>query len=987
MSRPAPDPLPLATALTARSQRLALGLEHGDAELLDLVTPTTASLLRWWFGEEACASRALNFHVGQRQAILNTIVAHEVMGAIDLPDLYQKACPEALLDKGVLGEITQGKHAHPKYCLKMATGTGKTWVLQALLVWQMLNRTAALDDGNDDARFTRRFLVVAPGLIVYERLLDAFLGKQRPDGSRDFSRSDVAACADLFVPPAWRDRYLQFVHGNVCTRSEIGLKATGNGMIAITNWHLLAEAGDDAGMIDAEDAADAPGLRAEAHDVATDVLPLVPGRAAGNSLDMLDRRWSRGNVLSFLADLPDLMVFNDEAHHIHELKRGGEADEVEWQKSLSRIADGKGRRFVQVDFSATPYNERSGGRGKEKGKVWFPHIVVDFDLNQAMRLGLVKSLVLDRRKEVGATPLEALDFRAEREQDGSLRLSEGQRVMLRAGLHKLRKLEADFATLDPSRHPKMLVVCEDTSVTPLVESFLHDEGLGAGDVLLVDSGKKAELGEKEWARVRQELFDVDHRPSPRVIVSVLMLREGFDVNNICVIVPLRSSQAQILLEQTIGRGLRQMWREPEFSDLKRENRERLDRHQAPESLIDVLSIVEHPAFQRFYDDLLAEGLAGTVGNDDDDGSSVGDMIQAGLREDFAAYDFAIPFVLRDSEETLDHAQIDVARLPPFAGLTRPQLAALLGKGDTFVSQDLQSSTLFGDYRVDGVPMQVGGYNELLSRLTRRIGQALSAPMPRGNRISERMPMPYLQVGTTGLASALDEYIRERLFGELFEPFADEGWRLLLLQPVVEHIVRVFGLALVQSEEHAISSPVDVRHRRLSEVDRLALRESASMDVEKCIYLRQGWPARSGGLERAFIEWAQQDAGIQAFCKISEHRHDFVRLRYVRDDGLPGFYIPDFLVRTYAGIYLVETKAQQQTAHPNVQRKLKAASAWCRRINDLPAEHREGRPWHYVLLGESLFWDWRDKGARLEELLEFSRVREAAGGTDQARLAL
>jgi superfamily II DNA or RNA helicase len=46
-----------------------------------------------------------------------------------------------------------------------------------------------------------------------------------------------------------------------------------------------------------------------------------------------------------------------------------------------------------------------------------------------------------------------------------------------------------------------------------------------------------------------------------VIVSVLMLREGFDVNNICVIVPLRSSQAQILLEQTIGRGLRLMWRD------------------------------------------------------------------------------------------------------------------------------------------------------------------------------------------------------------------------------------------------------------------------------------------------------------------------------------------------------------------------------------------------------------------------------------------
>jgi len=86
-----------------------------------------------------------------------------------------------------------------------------------------------------------------------------------------------------------------------------------------------------------------------------------------------------------------------------------------------------------------------------------------------MRAGLVKSLVLDRRKEIGVLPLE---FRAERDDDGNPALSEGQRVMLRAGFAKLKKLETDFATVDASRHPKMLVVCEDTTVSPLVERFL-----------------------------------------------------------------------------------------------------------------------------------------------------------------------------------------------------------------------------------------------------------------------------------------------------------------------------------------------------------------------------------------------------------------------------------------------------------------------------------------------------------------------------------
>ena len=82
-------------------------------------------------------------------------------------------------------------------------------------------------------------------------------------------------------------------------------------------------------------------------------------------MEVLDRRYACGNVLEFLAGLPELMVFNDEAHHIHEFKRDGETTEVEWQKSLSRIAATKGRRFVQVDFSATPYNDV--GSGKTRG--------------------------------------------------------------------------------------------------------------------------------------------------------------------------------------------------------------------------------------------------------------------------------------------------------------------------------------------------------------------------------------------------------------------------------------------------------------------------------------------------------------------------------------------------------------------------------------------------------------------------------------------
>ena len=330
------NPLALSTALTAKTRQLCLGLESGTANILERVTPTTAELLLWWFGEDMVLARGgatgvnpggLNFHAGQKQAILNAIVAHEVLGkdaaTWSLQDLYRAVAPDALLVGTRLAEVSGPKHAHPKYCFKMATGTGKTWVMQALMVWQLLNKTAAAAEGMDDARFTRQFMVVAPGLIVYERLLDAFCGKWvAGTAARDFSTSDVAKFAELFIPEVHRDAVFAFVRGNVCTKTEIGLKATGNGMIAITNWHLLTE-GDTPD--DAQDAVevDAPGAPLEPQQVIAAVLPLMPGRATGNSLEVLDRRYARGNALEFLAGLPELMVFNDEAHHIHELKREG----------------------------------------------------------------------------------------------------------------------------------------------------------------------------------------------------------------------------------------------------------------------------------------------------------------------------------------------------------------------------------------------------------------------------------------------------------------------------------------------------------------------------------------------------------------------------------------------------------------------------------------------------------------------------------------
>ncbi|NMG53513.1 hypothetical protein [Aromatoleum aromaticum] len=77
----------------------------------------------------------------------------------------------------------------------------------------------------------------------------------------------------------------------------------------------------------------------------------------------------------------------------------------------------------------------------------------------------------------------------------------------------------------------------------------------------------------------------------------------------------------------------------------------------------------------------------------------------------------------------------------------------------------------------------------------------------------------------------------------------------------------------------------------------------------------------------------------------------------------------------------------QVSTPNVQRKLKAATAWCERINGLPPASRDGRKWHYALLAEQVLRDWRTQRGALAELLNFARVRSSLLPEGQGKLTL
>jgi len=337
------------------------------------VTQTTYELLHYWFDRDEDAPE--KFYDCQRRAIETIIYCHEVLQVKSLGELFEKVAPEFLhSSKPVYDEVKD--IPFPKYCIKMATGTGKTWVLAALLVWQYFNalnkEIPQRAQGESKDWYSYRFMVVAPGLEVLNRLLDSFKGKRDPKtGLRDPSTSDYAR--PLFIPERWRANF----HMEILEPSDLRPNTTppDGPFVFITNWQQFRLKKDSTSLweeLTGEDIEEEP----------------------------------RGEIIAdFLSEFSDIIIMNDEAHHVHAKKDKGE--ELVWRRFIKELymrfteKHGNDRGvFVQIDFSATPFY----GSGTQKE--YFPHIVYDYDIVQAMRDMLVKQLFLEERQSVAGEKLE-----------------------------------------------------------------------------------------------------------------------------------------------------------------------------------------------------------------------------------------------------------------------------------------------------------------------------------------------------------------------------------------------------------------------------------------------------------------------------------------------------------------------------------------------------------------------------------------------------
>lgn len=495
---------------------------------------TSRALLKWWFlsdhpteGKDG-ETFLFQYYFAQREAVETVIWLYEVAKARDKYELMK-------FDASGYLRTGQFDETWTRYVVKMATGSGKTKVLSLILAWSYFHKL--YEEGSDLAR---NFLLITPNIIVLDRIRADF------DGLKIFFEDPVLP-DNGYEGQNWRDDFQMTLH----VQDEIGtVRKTGN--IFLTNIHRVYEGATESASFADEDTA----------GYFLGAKPL--GKTNESKLDLGD----------IVRNIDELVVLNDEAHHIHDPR-------MAWFKAIADIHNRlvmKGDRLaLQVDVTATPRHD--------KGSI-FVQTVSDYPLVEAIHQDVVKHPVLPDSAS-----------RAKLQEHKTSKYSERYKDYIHLGYLEWKKVYDEHIKLN--KKAVLFVMTDDTKNCDEVAEYLENTYQELKDAVLVihtkDNGEISESvtgkKEEELKILRESANAIDRLDSPyKAIVSVLMLKEGWDVRNVTTIVGLRAytSKSNILPEQTLGRGLRRMYRDADLSEF--------------------VSVVGTDAFMDFVESIKSEGV-------------------------------------------------------------------------------------------------------------------------------------------------------------------------------------------------------------------------------------------------------------------------------------------------------------------------------------------------------------------------------------------
>ncbi len=810
-------------------------------------TDTSRYLLNWWFNNPHLLPKAdgtmyeFQYFFAQREAVETIIFLYDVAGVQDKYDLM-RFDSSSLVTTGMFDETWR------RFVVKMATGSGKTKVLSLILAWSFFHKLYEPESG-----LSRNFLIITPNIIVLDRIRKDF------EGLKIFF-DDPVLPDDGVGGRSWHDDFQQI---SLHVQDDVRIiRPIGN--IFLTNIHRVY-AGDNTPTSPDDD----------------NTMDYFLGkRPSGATTD------SKVDLSMIVRDIDELMILNDEAHHIHDPR-------LAWFKSIddinNRLKLKDSALSLQIDTTATP---------KHRNGAIFVQTVADYPLVEAISQNVVKHPVLPDAPS-----------RAKLVERQSAKFTERYADYLHLGVIEWRKAYEEHQKAD--KKAILFVMTDDTRNCDDVARYLEDSYQDLKDaVLVIHTKNNGEISEsksgkakEELDKLRQQANDIDGWDSPyKAIVSVMMLTEGWDVRNVTTIVGLRaySAKSNILPEQTLGRGLRKMY---------------------PGGLEEYVSVIGTNAFMDFVESIQAEGV---VLERKPMGEGTGpkaplvvEVDEENANKDIEALDIEIPVLTpRIYREYKNLADLDVTALGnakvPYQSFTEDQQREIIFKDLT--TGKVTHTTILDTAEVADYRSVIGYFAQTIMRELRLVS------------------------GYDVLYGKVKAFVRDELFDQPVDLESPNTLRNLSELVATKTVIESFKKAI---------NALTIRDRGDAEIrDTIKLRQTRPFVVKDQDYLI---PKKSpfnrivgdSPFELQFAAFLEKCDDVISYAKI--YLAVGYKLDYVNAEGDISTYYPDFLVKVSdREKFVVETKGQEDLDVPLKMQRLKQ---WCEDINR--AQHAKEYDFVYV----------------------------------------
>ncbi|MBN2034596.1 MAG: DEAD/DEAH box helicase family protein [Deltaproteobacteria bacterium] len=842
-------------------------------------------LFTYWFEEDhLVGKKTFRYYFGQREAVETLVYLYEVKENRDTKALI-KAFAEIFYPEGTQMRISGMGITHQtsmdgkrqirryipevesetiqdlpaenlrRYAFKMATGSGKTVVMAMVMVWSFFHRK--MIQGSD---LSRNFLLLAPNVIVYQRL------------EKDFANNKIFLQDLPLIPPEWKSQW----NLKVILRGQ-STEPDSSGNLFLTNIQQIYESRQT--VWTPSSAIDALLGKKPVKDLASYERP------------MLER----------LKGLGDLVVLNDEAHHVHD-------EDLEWHKTLMALHQALPSGLaLWLDFSATP---------KDQNGTYFPWIICDYPLAQAVEDRIVKAPLIvsqiKRKDPDKVTQKNVIEMYGE---------------WLAAALARWKDHFKTYKSF--GQKPVLFIMAEQNNLADEIGEWLlstKENGLKKGEVLVIHTDKEGEITAKDLEVAREAARDID-LPGNRtkVIVSVLMLREGWDVRNVTVVLGLRpfTSKAKILPEQGVGRGLRLL--------------EGIgpDRTQT-------LEVMGTKAFEDFVRQLETEGVGiKTVTTPPKPPVKVEPVAEK------SEFDIAIPMTkpvyARNYKKLFE---LDPSILDPAYKLTE-------------LDERLRSGVL--KLKMEFVTTQTEVHQADIVLGTPPLAQEIIASV-----VNKVMKEAKLTGVFDDLYPIVRDYLESRCFGEpinlereevrsaLRDPFLQEG--------IAKYLARKIG------ELTAEIRPIEFESKeiKLSETNAFTWRRNLPLlSCDKTIF---NLVATYNDFEKQFARFLEKVNDVVRFASLGTTEQESgttFKVDYLKPSGATGFYYPDWVsvqhTKNGEVNWIIETKGR---VWEGTKAKDQAITLWCKRIAE-----QTGKSWCFLRVNQSEFeaGAWSSLGQLVETI--------------------